>query len=228
MQPYFLPYIGYFQLISAVDQFVVYDQIQYTKKGWVNRNRYLRDGKSVTFSIPLTKASDYLDIRARDISPIFDPAKMLAQIKGAYMRAPERDAVLDMLEPILTHKDPNLFGFILNSLQECCKFLGIDTPLVISSTVETDPTLTGQDRVIGLCKDVGTASYINAIGGTNLYSAQAFEAESMELRFLRPELVPYDQGSQSFEPGLSILDVMMFNDTDTIQGSLLPRYSLIA
>ena len=56
MQPYFLPYIGYWQLLSAVDQFVVYDNIKYTKKGWINRNRFLRDGTDAVFTIPLKGA----------------------------------------------------------------------------------------------------------------------------------------------------------------------------
>lgn len=88
MQPYFLPYSGYFQLIAASDLFVVYDNIKYTKKGWINRNRFLRDGKAVPFSLPLKHAPDSLEIRERELTANFNPGKLLNQFRAAYRQAP--------------------------------------------------------------------------------------------------------------------------------------------
>src|SRR5258705_11030314 len=88
MQPYFFPYIGYFQLIAAVDLFIVYDNIKYTKKGWINRNRMLRNGKDVMFSVPLKNDSDYLDVCERELAADFNRDKLFNQLKGAYRGAP--------------------------------------------------------------------------------------------------------------------------------------------
>ncbi len=101
MQPYFLPYLGYFQLISAVDRFVVYDTIQFTKKGWINRNQMLLNGTATMFSVPVKKDSDYLDVVDRHVADSFDPAKLCNQISGAYRKAPEFDATMPFVEDIL-------------------------------------------------------------------------------------------------------------------------------
>src|SRR6476646_6270368 len=101
MQPYFLPYIGYFQLINACDVFIVYDNIKYTKKGWINRNRFLRNGADVLFSLPLRKDSDFLDVRERTIAPDFDPEKVLAALREAYRRAPHFGEAFAVVERVL-------------------------------------------------------------------------------------------------------------------------------
>src|SRR5690349_10134683 len=110
MQPYFFPYIGYFQLINASDLFIVYDNIQYTKKGWINRNRFLQNGKDVLFSIPLKKDSDYLDVRDRDLALDFNKTKLLNQIKAAYQRAPYMNETYPIIEEIIQFDDINLFS----------------------------------------------------------------------------------------------------------------------
>ena len=96
MQPYFFPYIGYFQLIASVDLFIVYDNIKYTKKGWINRNRILLNGKAVPFSLPLKSASDSLDLRDRELATDIDRERLVNQLYGAYRRAP-RNSVLPAL-----------------------------------------------------------------------------------------------------------------------------------
>ena len=109
MQPYFLPYVGYFQLIAAVDKFVIYDNIKYTKKGWINRNRMLQNGADKVFSISLLKASDSLDIKNRELSPEFNRQKLLNQFKGCYAKAPYFQEVWPLLEEIILFQDKNLF-----------------------------------------------------------------------------------------------------------------------
>jgi hypothetical protein len=227
MQPYFLPYIGYFQLIAAVDRFVIYDTIEYTKKGWINRNRMLRNGEPVTFSLPLRKASDFLDVRDREIAPEFDPAKLLAQFDGAYRKAPHFREVRPLIEAILGHPDRNLFAYIHNSVVACCRHLGITTPIVVSSAVEGPERLSGAGRVLDLCGRLGADRYLNPIGGLDLYRPAQFAARGIDLRFLRSREIAYPQFGAPFQPFLSIVDVMMFNPPDRITDMLRAGYDIV-
>lgn len=227
MQPYFLPYIGYFQLIGAVDRFVIYDNIKYTKKGWINRNRFLLNGRDEVFSLPLKKDSDALDIRDRSIAADFDRDRLLNRITEAYRRAPCFDTVSPLLRRIVERRENNLFGFIHASLIDVCAFLGIDTPLVVSSTLGIDHDLVGQDKVLAICRYMGATAYINAIGGRTLYDHDAFAARGMDLRFLQSRPCAYPQLGQAFVPWLSILDVLMFNTVEATARNLLDNYDLI-
>ena len=135
MQPYFMPYLGYFQLIVAVDVFIVYDNIKYTKKGWINRNRMLVNGADAIFSLPLKKDSDMLDIVQRELSSEFNREKLLGQFKGAYIKAPYFNEIYPLLQSIIRFKDSNLFKYIEHSLNEICRHLGIETKIIISSNL---------------------------------------------------------------------------------------------
>lgn len=226
MQPYFLPYIGYFQLISAVDVFVVYDNIQYTKKGWINRNRMLMNGQATTFSLPLKKGSDYFDVCEREIADSFNRDKLLNQIGAAYTKAPFFDLVFPLVRDVISHNDNNLFGFIYHALCKTLAYLNIQTELRISSQVSIDHTLTGKDKVLAICAALGANIYINAIGGQALYSKEQFQAHNLDLRFIRSNEVRYDQFGSAFVPWLSILDVLMFNSVAQTKGLINTQYSL--
>ena len=143
MQPYFLPYIGYFQLMNAVDEFVVYDNIEFAKKGWINRNRILVNGADAYFTLPLKKDSDYLHVCKRELADTWpaDRNKMLNRIKESYRKAPCFSTVYPLVESCLTVPDTNLFGFIHQSLLTIKDYLGIDTPLVVSSSIPIDHSL---------------------------------------------------------------------------------------
>jgi WbqC-like protein len=227
MQPYFLPYVGYFQLINAADLFIVYDNIKYTKKGWINRNRFLLDGKDVVFSIPLRKDSDSLDIRDREISADFKKSKLLNQIREAYRRSPYFERTFPLFERIVLGKETNLFKFILNSIRQTCESLAIGTEIVVSSSLQIDHSLPGKTKVVALCKHVGADVYINAIGGRDLYSKEDFSAHGIDLKFLKTKPFEYQQLGDRFVPWLSIIDVMMFNSPDAIRECLASNYELI-
>jgi hypothetical protein len=227
MQPYFFPYVGYFQLISAVDTFIIYDNIKYTKKGWINRNRVLNHGSDAAFSLPLKKASDALDIREREVAPDFNGPKLLNQLREAYRKAPYQTTVVELVEDVLMGGDQNLFTFLHRSLERTCKFLDIPTRVVVSSTVDIDHSLQSQDKVIALCRTVEADTYINSIGGVELYSRDAFADVGIELKFLRSRLVEYPQFNAPFVPWLSIIDLMMFNSVQEIQKQLSGGYELI-
>lgn len=227
MQPYFLPYIGYFQLIAATDVFVIYDNLKYTKKGWINRNRMLRDGSDVTFSLPLRKGSDALQIRERELAPDFDRAKLLKQFAAAYRRAPFFDTTWPLVEAIAHSPETNLFRFLHDSLVQTCAHLGISTPIQVSSTLGIDHHLAAEDKVLALCQELGAATYLNPPGGIDLYSKEAFRAHGIELRFLKPQPFEYRQFDDPFVPWLSILDAMMFNPPDVLHHQIATGYQLI-
>ncbi|MBR0774095.1 WbqC family protein [Bradyrhizobium diazoefficiens] len=227
MQPYFLPYIGYYQLIGAVDLFVVYDNIKYTKKGWINRNRMLVNGSDAMFSLPLKKDSDALDVVDRELAADFDRAKLLNQWRGAYRRAPFFNDTFPLLEEIVGFQDPNLFRYLFNSLRLTCAHLGLKTGFKISSEVPIDHSLRFQDKVLALCGAVGAKTYINAIGGLELYDADVFAAHGVEFRALRTRPFAYEQFGQAHVPYLSIVDLLMFNPVAKLQDVIAGNYDLV-
>lgn len=227
MQPYFLPYIGYFQLMAAVDLFIVYDNIKYTKKGWINRNRMLLNGSDAMFSLPLKKGSDTLDVVQRELAVDFDRTKLLNQFKGAYGRAPYFAQTLPLLERIVRFDDVNLFRYIHHSLTRMCEHLDIKTEIRISSEIAIDHDLKSQDKVLALCQAVGADSYINAIGGMELYAKDDLRAHGIELNFIKSKPFEYPQFGAPFVPWLSIVDVLMFNPLDSVRKCVNTNYELI-
>ena len=227
MQPYFFPYIGYFQLIGAVDMFIVYDNVKYTKKGWINRNRLLQNGKDVMFSLPLKGDSDSLDICQRELAADFDREKLLRQIAGAYRAAPNFDQTFPLLERIVRHEDGNLFRFLHHSIVELCRHLALETEIRISSQVAIDHQLKGADKVLALCQAVGAETYVNASGGMDLYSKQAFRDNGVDLKFIKSKPFEYHQFGDAFVPWLSIIDVMMFNSDEATLAGITKGFELI-
>ena len=220
MQPYWFPYIGYWQLINAADTFVIYDTIQYTKKGWVSRNRFLLNGKDEMFSIALAADASDRDVRDREISPSFDREKLLRRLEGAYRKAPCFSEVFPLLEGLIGHPEINLFAYINHSVAGICDYLEIATPRLVSSSVEPTGAGHGKDRVLALCRTLGAGEYVNPIGGLELYDRQEFERHGIRLRFLRSRLVEYPQFGQPFVPWLSIVDVLMFNPVERVHAML--------
>lgn len=227
MQPYFFPYIGYFQLIASADLFIVYDNIKYTKKGWINRNRILQNGKDVTFSLPLKSDSDYLYVCERELSADFNRDKLLNQFKGVYQRAPYFAHTFPLLERIVRCGDTNLFNFLHHSIVATCEHLGITTEIRVSSNVNINHDLKNQDKVLALCKAVDASTYINAIGGIELYSKKMFHEQGIQLKFIQSKPFGYPQFGDTFVPWLSIIDVMMFNPLNTIKTCISTNYDLI-
>lgn len=226
MQPYFFPYIGYFQLIAAVDTFIVYDNIKYTKKGWINRNRMLQNGKDIMFSLPLKSGSDALDVCERELSADFNREKLLNQLKGAYRSAPYFEQNFPLLEQIMRHEDNKLFHFLHHSIVKTCEHLDITTEIMISSDIAIDHALKNQDKVLALCAATGASTYVNTAGGMDLYSKKIFHKHGVELKFIRSKPFEYPQFGNEFVPWLSIIDVMMFNPPDTIRTYITTNYEL--
>jgi hypothetical protein len=226
MQPYFLPYIGYWQLIAAVDVFVVYDNIKYTKKGWINRNRFLLNGKHTVFTLPLRKGSDALQVKQRQLADNFDREDLIRRFREAYRKAPEFYAFMPLLEDVIRFSSNNLFDYILNSIYKICGFLEIKTEVIISSSVACDHSLKSSDRVQAICKALCADTYINSDGGTELYSKEDFELQRLALRFLKPRLIEYPQWGNTFVPWLSIVDMAMFNNYERLRQQVSSEYDI--
>ncbi|MBU2891931.1 WbqC family protein [Colwellia sp. D2M02] len=229
MQPYFFPYIGYFQLINAVDEFVIYDDIQYTKKGWINRNRILQNGSDSYITLPLKKASDYLNVNERFLSDTWpkERQKLLNKIANSYRKAPYFSAVYPVIEEIVTYESNNLFDYLYNSITLLMEYMNITTKLVVSSTLAIDNNLTSENKVLAICKAMMATEYINPIGGTDLYQHEHFAQNKINLHFLQSEPLSYPQFNSEFIPWLSIIDILMFNSLPAVKELLTSRYQLI-
>ena len=227
MQPYFFPYIGYFQLMNAVDNFVVYDNIEFSRKGWINRNRLLVNGADAYFTLPLRKDSDFLHVKDRYLAETWpnDRKKLLNRFAESYRKARNFKEVYPLIEGCLMHEEQNLFRFLLNSLMQTRAYLGIKTPFTISSEIPIDHELKSSQKVLTICKAVKAETYMNPIGGVGLYDKQSFRDQGVELKFLMASNVTYSQFDHPHVPNLSIIDVMMFNIKESLQ-SLLLAYTL--
>lgn len=227
MQPYLFPYLGYLQLISAVDTFVLSDDLQYVKQSWINRNRVLINGQVQYITFTLKKNDYFRRINERVLSDDF-PIRMkrlLKTVSQSYARAPCFEAAFPVIEKIVRHPETNLALYAENSLREICRYLDIRTPFLRSSDLGIDPELDAQNRVIETVKRLGGSDYINPIGGTSLYDFDYFECNGITLKFLKMDDIRYCQYRKDFVPSLSIVDVMMFNDAARIR-EMLSCYSL--
>lgn len=228
MQPYFFPYIGYFQLMNMVDEFVIYDNIEYSKKGWINRNRILVNGKDTYLTLPLKKDSDFLNVRNRYLSDIWlsEKMKMLNKLTESYRKSPNFNLVYPIIEKCILLEQTNLFEFILNSLKVIQEYLDINTPVTVSSEIPIDHKLKSEKRVIAMCKAIKAKTYINSIGGIQLYRKEHFKDEGITLHFLKTGDIRYMQFNSDFVPNLSIIDMMMFLSKEEVKEHLNSSYSL--
>ncbi len=227
MQPYFFPYIGYFQLIAASDIFVLHDDVQYIKGGWVNRNRILLNGADRMITMPVQKGPHDNPINCRSyVSDRQSRTNLLNLIRTAYAKAPHNSRVYPMVEALLSFEDTNVARFNAHSIRRICEYIGVRTPILNSSSLEKNDSLTGEPRVIEICRKLAATDYINPIGGLALYRAASFKSFDITLRFLVSNDQQYRQASAAWTPSLSILDVMMFNSYEQLQ-QLLAAHHLI-
>lgn len=224
MQPYFLPYIGYFQLINAVDKFVIYDDANYIKQGWINRNRILLDDKPFVFHIQLSGASSFKKIN--EISIGKNRLKVFKTIQQAYSKAAYYQQSIELLAAIFHYKTDNLAEFTSYSINRICSYLKINSNLILSSQIEKDNFPKGESKIINICNSIGAETYINAIGGKSLYSSLNFLKNGIQLYFLNTGDVRYKQYNTNFIKDLSIVDVLMFNDIKEISG-MLNNFALV-
>jgi hypothetical protein len=231
MQPYLFPYIGYFQLINAVDKFIVYDDVNYIKQGWINRNFILVQGKPLLFTLPLKNQSSFSKINEIEINNkqySFWVEKFLKTLEMTYKKAPMYNEVMALLLELLNHTNnsQNISTFNYNCLKSICNYTGIKTELISSSSIYNNSDLKAQDRILDICAIEKATIYINPIGGRDLYNKSDFENNGINLFFLKTQPFLYKQFSYEFLPWLSMIDIIMFNSKVEIS-AFLENYELI-
>lgn len=223
MQPYFMPYIGYFQLIKMVDKFIFYDDVTFIKQGWINRNQILINNQAKMFSIPLSNASSNVlikDVLISDIAYKKWKKSFLNSIIFSYKKAKNYSKINALIEKILEKRPETISELAIKSIVEVAQYLGLKTEFEICSDVYSNTYLSGQNRVLDICINEKATTYINPIGGMELYSKSIFQEKNIELFFIKANKSVYPQFSEEFVPFLSIIDVLMFNDMDDIHKQL--------
>lgn len=224
MQPYFFPYIGYWQLISAVDTFVIYDDVNFIKQGWINRNNIIGNDSAHLISLQLIGASSFKLINEVIVGN--NSQKILKTVEQTYKKAPYFEKVYPLIQEILLNEEKNLARFLTFSIIKLCAYLRIKTNIVVSSELIKNNDLKGQDKVLNICEVLQAKQYINASGGQELYQKEVFYQQNIELLFIKNKPTDYQQFQSPFMPNLSIIDVLMFNDKDKVK-QYLTEFELI-
>lgn len=227
MQPYFVPYPGYFQLMAAVDKFVVFDDVAFITRGWINRNQILLNGREHRFTLPLQRASQ--NRLLNEIEFLADKPwreSLLKTFRQAYRRAPFFDGVFPLLQQIVGCEEQNLAAYLLNSLRLIKEHLGLQAELVPSSTVYGNAELKGEARILDICRQEKARNYLNAPGGRELYDAGEFARRGIELSFLTLDSLGGEYWDEE-SARLSIVHALMFHPADEL-GAALGRVTAIS
>lgn len=220
MQPYLFPYIGYYQLINTVDKFIVYDDVNFIKQGYINRNSILVNGKPYRYAVPLENQSSFSKINETMINhKIYEKWKknFLKTIVQSYNKAPFFNEVFLIIKNTFEIDNNNLSVLSTNSLKNISNYIGIKTVFEDSSSIYHNQNLSAQNRVLDICEKENATVYVNTIGGIELYSKKYFLEKKIKLYFIMSNTINYNQFHKEFVGNLSIIDVLMFNDINTVK-----------
>jgi hypothetical protein len=227
MQPYLFPYIGYFQLINAVDKFVILDDVTFIKKGWINRNRILLNNKEFLFTIPVEKISQNKLIKD---TKVFDKhafnKKFYTTINQVYKKAVNYEVIFNLIKKIMDFETEYITQINHFCISEVCNYLEIKTQIVKTSSIYENTNLKAENRIMDICFKEKADYYINPIGGKDIYDKNMFQSNNLKINFLNTDNIVYKQFENEFIPFLSIIDVLMFNSKDNIKEMLL-QYKLM-
>lgn len=228
MQPYVFPYIGYFQLINAVDKFVFYDDVNFIKKGWINRNRILINGTDGLFTVPCKKVSQNKLIKDVEVDYTNkEYLNILPKIYLSYKKAKYFKEVFPICERILSTNFISVSELSIQSVKSVCNYLELDTEFFVSSESFSESRgLEKSNRLIDICMKLDSNWYINAEGGAIIYTKDHFLSRGIMLNFLKPKPIEYSQFGKDFVPWLSIIDVLMFNGVKEVK-VILDEFELI-
>lgn len=227
MQPYIFPYIGYFQLMYAVDKFILYDDVDYINRGWINRNNILVNKQATLFTVPLVKASQNKAINTIEV--LDDPKwknKLLKTISLAYKKAPFFTQVNNLIAEVITPTYPSIAAMVEASIRKTIEYLQLPVDLHSTSADYQNHHLKAAERILDICHQEEATAYINPIGGQELYQKDHFQSNGVTLNFLKAVPLPYPQGKHEFIPYLSIIDLMMQLDPEEILSQQLPSFEL--
>jgi hypothetical protein len=228
MQPYLFPYVGYFQLLAAADTFVIYDDVNYIRQGWINRNNILVQGAASRFSVPIKAASSFTRIHETQLDERQYPAwreKFYKTLTQNYAKSPHFAPTMALVKSVLDQADASIGDLAAASVIAVAQHLGLPSRLVRSSSVYGNDELKAADRVLDICKRENATDYINVAAGEALYSREFFAGHGIRLHFLKPRPIQYAQFGSPFVPWLSIIDLLMFNDAPQVR-SFLQEFDL--
>lgn len=232
MQPYFFPYIGYFQLINLVDRWIAFDNIQFIDKGWINRNRILHADPSkewLFITVPLNNRGQFDKIC--DISIKMDVnwrSEIMGKLSSYKKKSPYYKPTVEFVASCLDTNEENLSRFVVHTLRETAKYLGIDTPIELQS--EMNMQIEGVEHpgqwALRISELLDANEYINPSGGSDIFNQSEFDEADIKLSFIEPHIVAYNQKRGGFIPGLSIIDVLMWNDISSIKENLINSFNI--
>jgi hypothetical protein len=230
MQPYVFPYIGYFQLIKLVDIFVLYDDVNYIKQGWINRNKILVSEKEYVFTIPLNDASSFNSIKETKIHSLLFTKwkkKFMRTLEQSYGRTPHFEKIMTLINSIFDSNFESIMDLAQLSIINISKYLEINTKILVSSIdFPESKGFSKENRIVDIVKKCNSHHYINPIGGQNIYRKEDFLTQNIKLDFINSKPINYKQFQNDFVPWLSIIDVLMFNSVDEVN-EMLNQYELI-
>lgn len=227
MQPYFFPYLGYFQLIDACDKMIFYDDVNFIKGGWINRNKLLAGSEGKFFNARLCGSSQNKLIKDIDVDhSIIWRKKLLKNLHQSYSKAPQFSIIYPLIEEIVYGDFKSISEFNIFGIKKLSDFMHQDVDFEISSKKYQNRQLKGQERILDICTHEKCKTYINAASGKDLYHKKDFREKGIDIRFIKMDGdVAYRQFKNGHVPCLSIIDVLMFNDLKAV-GGLLKRYTL--
>ena len=223
MQPYFFPYIGYFQLIHEVDLFVFFDDVTFIRRGWINRNQILARGVPTYFTIPVRRAGTSKAINKTVVYQEHLPRwkrKFLRTLRESYSGSPNLRRVTDLVEEVLSYGDQHVALLAQRSVIAICELLDLKVDFLLSSRDFPPSAARGVERVIEICRAAGAPNYVNAPGGRSLYDPSRFAQDGLALSFLEPNIENYPQRAEHFFPRLSILDLILNVDLEHARSSV--------
>lgn len=219
MQPYFFPYLGYFQLIYSSDIFIFYDDVNFIKRGWINRNKIKVNDASNLFSVPLNQVSQNVVISKTSINQeefLKWKTKFLKTLQQNYSKAPYFETVFGLIKRVLNSNNISIADLAEKSIHEILQYLGLNKKIFKSSELPIDNKLNGQDRIISICKELDATQYLNLSGGKVLYDRHLFNKNGVDLKFITTKEIFYNQLGNEFISNLSIIDVLMNNSKNEI------------
>ena len=222
-QPKLLPYIGYWQLIYAVDTFVIYDDVNFVKRSFINYNSILINKQQKKFTLELIGASQNKLINEIKVGE--NSNKILKTLELNYKKKPYYNLALPVLREIFCQKEKNLAKFIGYSIKKVLKYLEIDKKFIYSSQIDKNNNLKGQFKIIDICQKLNAKEYINAIGGKSLYDREKFLSKGINFNFIETNFTKH-KNLDNFEANLSIIDIMMNYSKDEIL-DMLNSYKLV-
>ena len=231
MQPYYFPYIGYFQLIHAVDRYVFLDTTQYVRRGWMNRNRIINIKEGTTYiTVPVEKSPQGTAINDMRIDNSKDwKNTTISQLNEVYKkRAPYFSEVIDLVRRTLDSSNDSLSELNIQSISCVFEYLEMPFEFDVFSKMDLDipNDCKGDEWTFHITNRMGYETYINPPGGRSFYDTEKFNAVGIDLKFIQPNLSIYNQEIGRFESGLSILDVLMFNSVPDVR-TMLSDYKIL-